>query len=540
MSAIRGSQNRIAGINRLPEEILGYIFEVLADLVRDDTEMRLRSSWRNLPQERWLQINLVCRHWRRIALSRPALWTCIYFGAPNKDPSGNDLTAMSLGRSGILPLSGYCIGDPTTCAHWIDHAERFRELHISGPWRSIHDVPDSRPSVWAEKTPSLEVLVVENSPSLFDDFESDESPTWTLPHLRTLIWTGLSERHLGVFGNLRRLVLLSTPIPSARDLIDTLAANPFLEDLIIHSVEFSIPIHEEVPVGAMLPQTSHKLVLPALKRMDISVAGPPYLFCLLDRQLAKRSGTARSFSFTASGDVNFPSLLVNEDSGVHIDRVYVNATRLIAYDDNSTLSFYHMHTVQDQHEVEDSTIQLQFSWMLNMLRRSQLIRELWLSILLRDNEDIYNSLGLLQDVERLVLVVDDPYRSWLDFLADNSTFLPSLTHLHVDMVSSSSLFSPRLVSIIKLLLARKKTPCPIRSLHVVQGSDEPDLPLTAADLAPYVDVVTIETVDSEESREPLHLRMGLPALFTTPSPIHTFWEGWAGPPLPVYDLGWDV
>ncbi|KAI0802040.1 hypothetical protein BC629DRAFT_162202 [Irpex lacteus] len=105
VSAIRGSQNRIAGINRLPEEILGYIFEVLADLVRDDTEMRLRSSWRNLPQERWLQINLVCRHWRRIALSRPALWTCIYFGAPNKDPSGNDLTAMSLGRSGILPLT---------------------------------------------------------------------------------------------------------------------------------------------------------------------------------------------------------------------------------------------------------------------------------------------------------------------------------------------------------------------------------------------------------------------------------------------------
>ncbi|KAI0802039.1 hypothetical protein BC629DRAFT_162175 [Irpex lacteus] len=292
-------------------------------------------------------------------------------------------------------------------------------------------------------------------------------------------------------------------------------------------------------MGAISPQTSPKLVLPALKRMDISAVGLPYLFCLLDRQLAKRSGIARSFSFTASGSlVNFPSLLVSEDSGVHLDRVYVNGTRLIAYDDNSTLSLYHMHTVQDQHEVEDSTMQLQFSWMLNMLRRSQLVRELWLSIFLRDNEDIYNSLGLLQDVERLVLVVDDPYRSWLDILADNSTFLPSLTHLHLDMVSSQ--FRPRPVSIIKLLLARKKTPCPIRSLHVVRGSDEPDRPLIAAALGPYVDVVTIETVDSEEAREPLHLRMGLPALFTTPSPIHTFWEGWAGPPLPVYDLGWDV
>lgn len=529
VSAIRSSQNRLAGINRLPEEMLGYIFEALIDLVRGDPDVRLRDYCEDLPQKRWFHVNLVCRYWRHIALSRPALWTCIYFsasGESNKEASGIDLPAVSLGRSCTLPLSGYFQGDPATHAPWKEHAKRFRELHITGT-REFVGRSDACPAVWAEEVPSLEILVVNNWPSCFFYDQTDEPPTWRLPRLHTLIWCGHSDGHFGVSRNLRWLVLRDTPVSSPKDLLETLTAIPCLEDLILRNLEFTKPLHAHMLADATWMQTLPRIILPTLKRMDVEEVGPPAFFWLLDRQMVKRDGIARSFSFTASTElIDFPPLSINQDSGYHANYVYMNSTRLIAYDANSTLCIYDQSMCDDVHDVvpDPDALHLRFHWLLKTLGRSQPIRELWLSLQL-DDSDIYKSLTFLQDVKRLVIIVDDHRSSWMDKLADDPTLLPCLTYLHLEMVYW--IVRPQVESIVKLLIERKKTPCPIRSLYAVKHSDDVDFSLIASALAPHVDL-TIETVSSEESREPMHLQMGLPDVFTTPSSVHAYWDGWTG------------
>ncbi|KAI0801978.1 hypothetical protein BC629DRAFT_157785 [Irpex lacteus] len=80
-------------VHRLPAEILSAIFEWLATMYISQCHSTLRFDWwiafpeMNLeqshsrpskfrsPADYWSNINLVCRRWRRVTLSTPALWT---------------------------------------------------------------------------------------------------------------------------------------------------------------------------------------------------------------------------------------------------------------------------------------------------------------------------------------------------------------------------------------------------------------------------------------------------------------------------------
>ncbi|KAI0802037.1 hypothetical protein BC629DRAFT_161994 [Irpex lacteus] len=536
--------------------MLGSIFECLVASVRSDPEMRFRTNWTEVPQNQWLHVNLVCGHWRRVALSYPSLWTCIYFGAlgnTGTEGMANRLSDMSLHRSGSLPLTGYFARGSATVLHWAKHIRRFRELHITIP-QNIYATPDTRPSVWAQETPLLEVLIVRNSQTSKFDSSLTGNPsrrTWRLPHLRTLIWEGRPDPRPGVFGNLRRLVLHHTSAHSVESLLETLANNPLLEELIINGLHFldlrDIRRAMEDPAWVqMLPKAN----LPVLKRLSIEEAGFPEQCWLLCRKLVQRRGLIRSFSFSMNEELlDFDSLKIAEDSGDHADRLYVDRTRLVAYNDNSVWSFYDINTSYGDDGVPAQMgpcSYANFEGFIRMLARSQPIRELWLSIETQPaRPHIYQELWLstqarepgrgawidglesLRDVERLVVVSDERSRSWIDILAEHPNALPSLKHIQLDM---ADLLRPPVESIVKLLIARMSTPCPIQSLHIVKTVDDMDPMLTPAVLDSYVDSLTMEFVDSEESREPIYRRMKLPEAFTSPSPVHAYWDGWTGPP----------
>lgn len=222
--------------------MLGSIFESLVASVLSNPEMRFRTHWTEVPQKRWLHVNLVCRHWRQVALSCPSLWTYIYVGAlehPGTESLASKLSYASPQRVGSLPLTGFLARSPSTIRHWEKHIGRFREMHIAIPRNSLA-LRDTYPSVWAEKTPSLEILTVKNSQSSTFHFPlTRHSSRWRLSHLRTLIWEGRPDPRPGVFGNLRQLVLQDTFAPSVESLLETLVENPLLEELIISGLRFS-------------------------------------------------------------------------------------------------------------------------------------------------------------------------------------------------------------------------------------------------------------------------------------------------------------
>lgn len=97
LSKVNSTLNSFLPIYRLPEEIIVYVFEIIA-----------ASS---LSNSRWINFTHVCRLWRNIALNRPTLWRRIY---PSR---GADLATESVKRSGCsLPLELFWRNTPPVLA----------------------------------------------------------------------------------------------------------------------------------------------------------------------------------------------------------------------------------------------------------------------------------------------------------------------------------------------------------------------------------------------------------------------------------------
>ncbi|KAF6744422.1 hypothetical protein DFP72DRAFT_1177014 [Ephemerocybe angulata] len=95
--AIKYYQNTLAPINCLPPEILSTVFLIVAER----TQLQLKLGYRPGPyvDMAWLPCTTqVCRRWREIALSCPALWSHISFATP-------ELTELMLLRSKNTPIS---------------------------------------------------------------------------------------------------------------------------------------------------------------------------------------------------------------------------------------------------------------------------------------------------------------------------------------------------------------------------------------------------------------------------------------------------
>ncbi|KAF5325383.1 hypothetical protein D9619_010059 [Psilocybe cf. subviscida] len=107
---LKTERNACAEISKLPEDVLGEIFTILAN---------------SCPLKSWFRINLVCRHWRETALATVALWT--------KPPTHHhDLTLLMLERSKMADLH-INIGpktSPTTLTALLSNIGRFHTLYM--------------------------------------------------------------------------------------------------------------------------------------------------------------------------------------------------------------------------------------------------------------------------------------------------------------------------------------------------------------------------------------------------------------------------
>ncbi|KAJ8487194.1 hypothetical protein ONZ51_g4336 [Trametes cubensis] len=122
LSTTRSRMNALLLVNRIPPELLLYIFELACDSCYDgyvSFRHRRKTCRRPLP----LSLTYVCRRWRDIALSAPTLWTRI-------DVQNDHLLGLFLARSDTAALSLH-IGDENPDVLLGAHVERLKRLDIT-------------------------------------------------------------------------------------------------------------------------------------------------------------------------------------------------------------------------------------------------------------------------------------------------------------------------------------------------------------------------------------------------------------------------
>ena len=218
--------NSMTDVARLPTEILCHIFLLLA------ADPTLKS---HIPL---ISITQVCRHWRKVAIALPMLWTSLYPSMSVRD------VARSLRRSNGLPLDFTISGVQGTAGHW----EHFHE-HIGRCRRiAIKDIPpewiaDLQP--WLDNpAPLLEELVLSAVPSqspissdLDLTFFDQTTPKLFKVRLDTII---LPRSSFHLFLNITHLEFsfghgpkIGCQIPSHRYILDLLSCAPLLQDALI-------------------------------------------------------------------------------------------------------------------------------------------------------------------------------------------------------------------------------------------------------------------------------------------------------------------
>ncbi|KIM27039.1 hypothetical protein M408DRAFT_330202 [Serendipita vermifera MAFF 305830] len=185
-----------------------------------------------------LSMTQVCRHWRKVAIALPMLWTSLYPTMSVRD------VARSLRRSNGLPLDFTISGIQGTAGHW----EHFHE-HIGRCKRiAIKDIPpewiaDLQP--WLDNpAPLLEELVLSAVPSqhpissdLDLTFFDQTTPLLYKVRLDTII---LPRSSFHLLLNITHLEFsfghgpkIGCQIPSHRYILDLLSCAPLLQDALI-------------------------------------------------------------------------------------------------------------------------------------------------------------------------------------------------------------------------------------------------------------------------------------------------------------------
>ncbi|CCA74781.1 hypothetical protein PIIN_08750 [Serendipita indica DSM 11827] len=224
--SLRLKINALADYACLPTEILCQIFLLVA---ADPT---------NKSHVPVLTLTQVCRHWRKVAIATPMLWTSIWPTMSVRD------VARSLRRSNGLALDFTISGTQGSANHW----EYFHE-HIGRCKRiTIKDIPpewiaDLQP--WLDNpAPLLEELVLSAVPSqspisadLDLSFFDQNTPLLKKVRLDTII---LPRSSFHLLLNITHLEFAfghgpktGCQIPSHRYILDLLACAPLLEDAVI-------------------------------------------------------------------------------------------------------------------------------------------------------------------------------------------------------------------------------------------------------------------------------------------------------------------
>jgi hypothetical protein len=215
---LKTEQNPYARISRLPEELLIEVFMILKSIS---------------PFGGWHRVNLVCSHWRNVAVATPVLWT-------NPPTRNHDFTLLMLERSEMADLDIY-MNEKTsmdTAAAVLRHIARIRGLNIVENNKIFKKAQDlllglDQPNLRLEK-----LRIVCYWDGQYPQFASfvDTRPLWN--QLRYLSISGLIyDWNLFPLPELEHLLIghsteLVVPI-STQKLVETLSQMPKLDELAI-------------------------------------------------------------------------------------------------------------------------------------------------------------------------------------------------------------------------------------------------------------------------------------------------------------------
>ncbi|KAJ7475771.1 hypothetical protein FB451DRAFT_256355 [Mycena latifolia] len=225
---LRGMRNSVQPINRLPPELLSHIFS--------EIQVRLPSflplppcgihDYNNLDWREWLFLLQVCRHWRGVIASSPALWSTVCSSTNPLEflrrSHGADLTVYLGVRYRDFPSSLMDALAP--------HTSRFKEFHMlaEGPEGVL------KLRLFSSPAPRLESLTIEVAEQR--DLSSALPPIFAgrMPKLRQLALGYFTSWPKGYFHNLSALCLYNqkeNSWPSTSEFLDFLESSPRLEEL---------------------------------------------------------------------------------------------------------------------------------------------------------------------------------------------------------------------------------------------------------------------------------------------------------------------
>lgn len=257
----RGMRNSVQPINRLPPELLAQIFS--------ETQVRLPSF---LPVPRtgghdyftydwcwWIFLLQVCRHWRSIIASSPALWSTIC--SSNRAPE-------SLRRSHGVELTVYLgVRSRDFSSPLMDgltpHTSRFKEFHMLT--KGNKDLLEHQ--VFASPAPRLNSLSIEFEEG--GDLSGVLPPIFCghMPALKQLALRHFTSWPKGYFHHLTSLCLSyqqESSLPTTANFLDFLESSPRLEELALIQ---GGPIR---PLGTdVAPPAGRLISLKRLRKLDL-------------------------------------------------------------------------------------------------------------------------------------------------------------------------------------------------------------------------------------------------------------------------------
>ncbi|KDQ15520.1 hypothetical protein BOTBODRAFT_145213 [Botryobasidium botryosum FD-172 SS1] len=224
--------NRLASVNRLPDELLSFIFELAASTARACNDLKLRAQ---------LVLPCVSSRWRRVALGTSGLWASIdqaysrplvdHFVAHAKQvPLNIAFEPSDFGHSALREF-------PHLITQLIPHIDRWGSLRVDDI--SLTDLEMLVPS----PAPLLEELHI----TFYDGLEDEAALPKSLrvfaghtPRLKKLHLSGLCQRLTSpIYTGLTVLELSDIGFrDDENQLISVLAACPALEALCLSYVDF--------------------------------------------------------------------------------------------------------------------------------------------------------------------------------------------------------------------------------------------------------------------------------------------------------------
>ncbi|KAJ6513393.1 hypothetical protein C8R45DRAFT_345807 [Mycena sanguinolenta] len=258
---LRGSRNSMQPINRLPPELLAYIFS--------ETQLRLPSflplpptglhDYEKYDWREWQRLSEVCRHWRGIIASSAILWSTVCSSA---DPSA------SIRRSHGSELTVYLglrqFGFPSSLMNTLaPYTSRLREFHMRA--KGSEDI--LKHQLFSSPAPRLKSLLIECEDQ--EEWSGVLPPIFCgrMPKLRQLALGCFTSWPKSYFHNLTSLCLYHqrvNTLPTTAEFLDFLEFSPRMEEL---ALVRGGPIR---PLGTDVAPLADRLIpLKRLQKLDL-------------------------------------------------------------------------------------------------------------------------------------------------------------------------------------------------------------------------------------------------------------------------------